>query len=111
MSKNGNFEPPYKRFFREIAMFGSTRKKYHYGSTFIQQKIQKSGIKVFQLNTLDVPTMRRLRFEKCLRALYDSCQVRLAGKSGLVNSALKYLGYLMLSFLENLNFENFKELS
>ena len=38
MVKNANFEPPYKCFFREIPMFGFTRKKYHYGTTFIYQK-------------------------------------------------------------------------
>ena len=64
MSKNANFEPPYKCFFKEIPMFGFTRKKYHYGTTFIHQKIQKSEIKVFQLNSQDVPTVRRLRFKK-----------------------------------------------
>ena len=62
MSKNANFEPPYKCFFKELSMFGFTKEKYHYGTTFILQKIQKSEIKVFQLISLDVPTVRQFIF-------------------------------------------------
>ena len=60
-SKNSKFEPPYKSFFKKILMLSFTRKKYHYGTTFIHQKIQKSENKVFHLDLQDMPIASQFR--------------------------------------------------